>query len=73
MDLSAIKGILVMNIELIQILCSSLFLLLTLVELIQMEISFYQCEHCFKLGNFDSYGYAGMIYCKKCAKKEGYK
>ena len=54
------------------ILISSLFLI-SLLCAIQMELSMHTCDKCHKIKKLNCYGYAGMFYCKICAKKEGYK
>lgn len=61
-----------MTVEQLQAICFLPALLLATVAMIDMTIGMYRCERCRKLGRHEDYGYAGMTYCKRCAKKEGY-
>jgi hypothetical protein len=62
-----------MTIEQIQLLCLAPLLLLSLWCLIAMEVGFHSCDRCGKVRwKVSDYGYAGMNYCPRCAKKEGY-
>ncbi len=61
-----------MSAEQIQVLCMVPALLLCALALIEMEMSFYRCSVCSRFKGVREYGYAGINYCRRCAKRNGY-